>query len=165
MIPERLIQHQHFSFESYVGSLARTCIRRFRDAARLVEANLDHWPKLEKANSGRIYVYNLITFWERVCERYNRDVYDPQLILSLPGRELYHMAIEHVTEEAIFSQFVHWRLWPIIASENNCCRDVLRAIEALPTKDMKRTVSHLTDYVEDMEFSADICRPEPGYFE
>lgn len=165
MIPERLVHHQQHSFESYMAALVRTCIRRFRDAAYLVEANLDQWPKLEAANSGGIYVYYLIPFWERVCERYNRDVYDPQLKLSLPGREIYHFAVEHVTEEAIFSQFVHWRLWPIIASENSLCRDVLRAVEALPTKNIQRAVSHLTDYVDDMAFTSEIYRPEQGYVE
>ena len=157
--------HQRTGLVSYVGALAQTCIRRFRDSALLVGADLEQWPMMKNAYSERIDLVRLAPFWTKVCDRYNREIYEPQLSLSLPSKELLRLKEEKVREEDVFSRFIHWRLWPIIASENECVRNVLRAVGFLPSQSPLCAADALAYFVEEMSFHASMYRPDPGYFE
>lgn len=166
MISIELQNDQSRGLVPYVGALAQTCIRRFRDSALLVGANLEQWPAIKESFSRRIDLTRLAPFWSHVCLRYNRDVYDPQQAISFVTEDdPIKFARESMREDMIFSRFIYWRLWPIIASENECVRNILRSVDFLPSQDPRRAVEALTFYIDEMAFSADIYRPDPGYFE
>ncbi len=64
-----------------------------------------------------------------------------------------------------FNRFIYWRLWPIIASEKECVRNILRAIDFLPNSNQQRAADALVLYVEEMKFNIDMYNPSPGYFD
>ena len=154
MIPETLEVHQRTSLVAYVGSLYNTCVRRFRTAALLVGADLRQWPAIDRYMSTTVSLAPFSPFWGRVCERYNREIFDPQWDLWPPA-----------TIEEAFSQFVYWRLWPLIASENECVRNVLRVAESLPSKSKTQAAHALVVYIDDLTLDVDIEPRDPGYFE
>lgn len=165
MISLDLNAHQTASMVAYVGALAKTCVVRFRDSALLVGADLNQWPPINEFFTRRINLGRLVPFWTQVCFRYNRDVYDPQLAISFAANDIMNDGSEGIREDVIFTRFIYWRLWPIIASENECVRNVLRSVDFLPSQNPQRAVEALVLYIDEMAFSADIYRPDPGYFE
>lgn len=165
MIPLDLNTHQTASMVAYVGALAKTCVVRFRDSALLVGADLNQWPPIKEFFTRRIDLWRLVPFWTQVCFRYNRDVYDPQAAVSFAANDIKNVGREVTREDEAFSRFIHWQLWPIIASENECVRNVLRSVDFLPSKNPQRAVEALVLYIDEMAFSAEIYRPDPGYFE
>jgi hypothetical protein len=154
MIPEALEVHQRTSLVAYVGSLYETCVRRFRTAALLVGADLRQWPAIDRHMSTTVNLAPFTFFWGRVCERYNREIFDPQCDLWPPAS----------TEEA-FSQFVYWRLWPLMASENECVRNVLRVAGSLPSRSTSQAAQALSVYIDELTFHVDMQPRDPGYFE
>lgn len=165
MVPNKLIEYQYFSFTSHVGALAQRCIRRFRDAAVLVGVDLSQWPMIENWASHRITFYDMRSFWDVICEKYNKEIYDPQLILSFPTSEIAIFPYERVGEEDLFSQFVYWKLWPIIVSDNDCVRNLIRVIEYIPSKNPARAAECLVNYVEEMNFCIKMKPDTHDYFE
>jgi len=121
MISDVLIYHQRVARLSYVNSLHELCARRFRDAAMLVGADLEQWPALRRWTEHRADLTHFDAAWKQVCDRYNAELYDPQLDLFLKE-----------PPDEVFSRFVHWRLWPVLASDNECARNVLRVAGTLP---------------------------------
>ena len=155
MIPEALEAHQATAMVAYVGALFQTCLRRFRDAALLVGADLRQWPAIERFMSTEVDLAPFSPLWERVCNRYNLDIYDPQCDLLLRSAPV----------EESFSRFIHWRLWPMVASENECVRNVLRAAGALPCKRDFDAVRALIVHIEGLTFKVEMKPLDPGYFE
>jgi len=155
MIPEGLEAHQATSMVAYVWALHQTCMRRFRGAAILVGADLRQWPAIENFMSTEVDLAPFSLFWGRVCEKYNHDVYDRQCDLlrrTAPAEES-------------FSRFIHWRLWPMLASENECVRNMLRAAKALPCGREFDAVRALIVFIDGLTFEVDMKPPDPGYFE
>jgi hypothetical protein len=93
-------------------------------------------------------------FWGRVCERYNREIFDPQCDLWPP-----------LAMEEAFSQFVYWRLWPLMASENECVRNILRVAGSLPSRSSTQAAQALVMYMDELTFNVDMQPRNPGYFE
>lgn len=130
------------------------CLRRFTDAARLVGADLAQWPSLPSPWSDvRIDLAPLLPFWRSVCERYNRDIHDGQLDLLRDSN----------APDVIFSEFIHWRLWPVVVSEHECVRNVLRAVGSLPSRDRLAASNALVAFIADLEFHAAMRPSEPSY--
>jgi hypothetical protein len=153
MIPEAPKAHQATSMVAYVGSLYRTCLHRFRDAALLVGADLRQWPAIDAFMSTEVDLAPFSPFWGRVCDRYNCDICDPQ-------RDLLRRS---APVEESFSQFIHWRLWRMLASENECVRNVLRGAGVLPCNHEFDAVRALIVYIDGLTFTVDMRPLDPGY--
>jgi hypothetical protein len=155
MIPEALEIHERSSLVPYMSSLYDRCVSRFRNAALLVGADLRQWPAMDRYTSSSVDLAPFAVFWERVCKRYNCDVFDSQHDLLRKSADL----------QTAFSQFIHWRLWPLVASENECARNVLRVAESLPSKSKAQAARALVVYIDDLSFDVDMKPLDQGYFE
>jgi hypothetical protein len=155
MIPDALETHQRTSLVPYISSLFTRCVARFRSAALLVGADMRQWPAIDRYMSTSVDLAPFADFWARVCNRYNRDVFGSQ-------SDLWQKSADLETE---FSQFIHWRLWPLVASENECARNVLRIAGSLPSKSQEQAARALVVYIDDLTFDVDMKPLDPGYFE
>jgi len=146
-----LREHQRSSAASYLFALHECCRRRFRNAALLVGADTARWPGLDGLEKNPSYdLRPLLSFWTEVVERYNAELFDPQIDLFRgPEAQLDR-----------FSQFIHWRLWPVLAKENEVVRNVLRAAGSLPSKNRSRATSALVACITDLPFDLN-CRIDP----
>lgn len=153
MIPPAFLEHQRAARVAYLGSLHERCVRRFRDAALLVGAELAQWPAVQNWPEHRAELGALGPFWTRVCERYNAGVYDPRPDLLRPDD----------APDDLFSRFVHWRLWPLLVSDNECTRNVLRATGSLPCRAPAAAGRALAAAMDAWLLHVEMRRPDPGY--
>ena len=100
--------HQTASMATYVGSLSETCVRRFRESALLVGADLNQWSAIKNFFMERIYPKRLTPFWRQVCLRYNREIYNPQLALSLGRKDFMRDGNKDDCEITNFNRFVYF---------------------------------------------------------
>lgn len=137
--------HQQAAAIPYLTALHDRCRRRFLQAARLVGADPAQWPHLAGAGvTTSIEMGPLLPFWSVLCDRYRAELFTPQSELFGP-REPHER----------FSQFVHWRLWPLLASENECVRNVLRATGTIPARDRTGPAGALVLYMRELTLAAD----------
>ncbi len=152
MSDAELRAHQQAAAIAYLTALHDRCRRRFLQAAWLVGADPAQWPHLADAGvTTSVELGALLPFWSVLCDRYRAKLFTPQSELFGPREP----QIER------FSQFVHWRLWPLLASENECVRNVLRATGTLPARDRTGPAGALVIYMRELRLAADIRPPEP----
>ena len=144
MTLERLQEHQFASRLNYLHSLHDDCLQKFRSAALLVGADLTQWPHIDKFYDRTVNLSPLTRFWDTVCERYNREIFDSQ-------RDLF------VEDEPtiLFSKFIYHRLWRALVSnrESEVTRNILRAVMTIPSNDHKLAASALVHHIREMQFN------------
>jgi hypothetical protein len=148
----KLRAHQQAAAIAYLTALHDLCRRRFLQAARLVGADPAQWPHLAEAGvTTSVELGPLLPFWSVLSDRCRAELFTPQIELFGPREP----QIER------FSQFVHRCLWPLLASENECVRNVLRATGTLPARDRSGPAGALVIYMRELKLAADIRPPEP----
>lgn len=121
-------------------------------AARLIGADPAQWPDLVQSAEAKIDLGLLWPFWLVLVDRYNQELFDPQMqLLGEPEPQLTR-----------FSQFIHWRVWPALTGDDECVRNVLRATRALPSRDRQRAAEALVGYAQEMPFADRARVVDPG---
>lgn len=120
----------------------------------LIGADPAQWPRLTQPADAKVDLAPLWPFWLAMIDRYNREVFDPQT-------ELFGEPEPQVTK---FSQFVHWRVWSALAEDNECVRNVLRALRVLPSHDSQRAVNALVCFIRDVPIGTRMAA-DPGHEE
>jgi hypothetical protein len=148
---EALRAHQYEVAAALLSDLHRRCRLRFIAAARLVGVNLSQWPELLRhGTSTSIDLGPLLPFWDRLCARFEAELFDPQMPLldavQPPGRQ--------------FDDFVATHLWPAVTAWNECVRNVLRATGSLPSRDRRRAAGALVAVIDELPFAPRLPFPE-----
>jgi hypothetical protein len=140
----RLQEHQFVHRLNYLHYLHDDCLQKFRSAALLVGADLRQWPHIDRFYDRTVNLSPLTGFWDIVCERYNREIFDSQ-------RDFF------VDDEPIilFSEFIYHRLWRVLVSnsESEMTRNILRAVMTIPSNDHKFAASALVHHIREMRFN------------
>jgi hypothetical protein len=138
-----LRRFQQDAAATFLFSLHERCRRRFTNAARLVGADLAQWPSLTVIGAREpVDLSPLLPFWDTVRDRYMSEMFDSQM-------QLFGRAEPQCDQ---FSQFIHWRLWPRMASEDECVRNVLRVTGSLPSRDPQGASYALITYIAELPF-------------
>ena len=140
---EQLQEHQFASRLNYLHSLHDDCLHKFRSAAMLVGADLKQWPNIDRFYDRTVNLSPLTGFWDVVCDRYNREIFNGQ-------RDLF---VED-DPTILFSNFIYYRLWKALVSnrESEVTRNILRAVKTLPSHDHKLAATALTHHIREMQF-------------
>lgn len=142
MTPEEFARAQQEWAMPVLSSLIEKCLRRYLRAANLLQLRDEQFEKLHKAIiDGGWDLSALNSLWQTVCDRFGEEVYDPQL-------EIFRDHDTAMLEK--WGEFLHQRLLPALCREDECVRDVLRAVELLPSKSRHGAARALAHYVEDM---------------
>lgn len=127
---------------SDLSTLVTRCKRRFLKAAHLVNAKGQVIDRIERSLVGGLTdLTPLLPAWRLVCERYRDDRYDPQENLFQP-----HEA--EVLER--WGQFVYWSLLPSLLREDEFVRNVLRALELLPSRSPTQAADAVFHHIAEM---------------
>jgi hypothetical protein len=148
---QELRRHQVDSAAAYLFPLIDRCRLRVLNAVHLIGADPAQWPGLTRAADASVDFGPLWPFWLAVIDRYNREVFDPQT-------ELFGEPEPQLTR---FSQFVHWRVWPALAKDNECVRNVLRALRLLPSHDSQRAMDALVYFIGELPIGMRLAA-DPG---
>jgi hypothetical protein len=151
---QELRRHQVDSAAAYLFPLFDRCRLHFLNAVNLIGADPAQWPGLRQPADAKVDLGPLWPFWLAVIDRYNREVFDPQT-------ELFGEREPQVTR---FSQFVHWRVWPAVTGDNECVRNVLRALRVLPSHDSQRAVDALVCFIRELPIGMRLAA-DPGHEE
>ena len=152
MSREKLRKHQWDAKLFYLDALARRCRRRFIEAAVLIGADLEQWPDLGRIGGPRVNcdVGHLIPFWDELCAHYVTKFEQMQTsMLNI----MEDNAAGVLTPEAIFSQWIHWQMWPRMTEDDGVVRAVLRAVRCLPSRNPERAAEYLSIYLEHLELN------------
>lgn len=137
-----------------LSSLVRGCLRRYLRAASLLQVRGDHLGKLRHASThGGQDLSPLFRFWHAVCDRYRSDRYDPQ-------QGLFQDHEAAVVEQ--WGHFIYHELFPALYQEDEGVRNVLRAVELLPSRSASGAAEALVRYAEDMALPGDTPPWDPS---
>lgn len=142
MTPEEFARAQQEWAVPVLSTLIEKCLRRYLRAAGLLQLRDQQFEKLHKASiDGGWDLSSLKALWQTACDRFGEEVYDPQLELSR----------DHDTAMLDkWGEFLYQRLLPALCREDECVRDVLRAVELLPSKSRHGAARALAHFVEEM---------------
>ena len=126
MTRDELAAFQADGAKTDLFALYSLCRRRFLHAADLLELPRDRLGPIA-AMSGweTVDLAPLLPAWSILCGRYRDEGYDPQVNLFAPSAS--------APAEA-WSRFVHHRLFPTLARDDELVRNVLRAVGAIPCR-------------------------------
>ena len=123
------------------------CRARFVQSADLVGL---HSPVIKALRSygyqAGLDVSPLFPAWQKLCDRYVAERYNPQI--SLFG--------DHATEQtAAWYHFIYHELFPQLVREDEFVRNVLRALAALPCRCQTEAVVALRQYFREITMPSD----------
>jgi len=125
-----------------LSSLVEKSLRRYLGAARLLELRGELVEKLQKAAfDGGCDLSPLDSLWHTVRDRFGEELYDPQL-------ELYRDHDTVMLEK--WGVFLYQKLIPALCRDDECVRNVLRAVELLPSKSRHAAARALVHFVQEM---------------
>ena len=139
---EQLERVQQEWAQPALSGLVRDCERRYLRAARLLQVRSDEISRLQRASSeGGSELSSLLPFWSALCARYRKVEFDAQASLFQ----------EHDAEvRDHWGRFVYREMWPALCREDECVRNVLRAIGLLHSRSRAAAAAALVRFVEDM---------------
>ncbi len=142
MTPEDFVRAQQEWAVPVLSSLIEKCLRRYLGAARLLELRGDLVEKLQKAASdGGADLSPLNSLWITICDRFGEEIYDPQL-------ELFRDHDTVMLDK--WGVFLYQKLIPALCRDDECVRNVLRAVELLPSRSRHGAARALAHFVEEM---------------
>lgn len=125
-----------------LSSLLSRCYGRYLTAADLVNLGGEVPERIRRAKvNGGTSLQPLVPAWDRICERYRNERYDPQVGL-FRGHE------NEVLER--WGQFVYGELFPALVREHEFVRNVLRAVELLPCHSPGKAAAALVHCISEM---------------
>jgi len=130
--------HQKESWAAYLGTLVDICARKYLAAADLVNLDLFDHPKLYDYKNQRINLFPIQNIWEPVCIKYNR----------YHSGEQGDIFIGMDAPEILFSNYIHWKLWPALTEDNEFVRNILRAVDILISTDPSGAAEALKIMIE-----------------
>lgn len=133
---------QHRQMSSTLCTLIHLCQQRFIRAADLVGVRSEAIEGLRHAYKSGVDVQPLIPTWNRLCQRYNVEVYDRQL-------HLFEDRTSQVEHE--WNAFAFEWVCSHLPGNNDVCRNVLRAVKWLPARDHKAAADAVQQYVSECQ--------------
>ena len=141
----RLETLEQFQRECAFGDMqvfAQRCRHRYLLAAKLLEVNSVAVQHVEELfSSGAINTWLLLPAYAVVCERYNRAFFSPQ-------ENLFYSPNEE--QDAKWNQYFWLRLVPDLIERDDVVRNVLRAVNAIPSVDPAAASHSLEQCVREM---------------
>lgn len=104
--------------------LVAQCVERFLSAMRLLEIRGEFFGRLEARRREGGDLSPLVEPWRALSQRYRDEIFDPQLSLLEDPEERLRRNWQH---------FVHRALLPTLLLDDEFVRNVLRALDVLPT--------------------------------
>jgi hypothetical protein len=145
---------QHAQAAPALHCLAMSCRRRFLSAAALVELRGPVVDSLRDFGvSQGLDVALLLGAWERVCERYLSERYDPQTSLF--------QAHDRQVERA-WGVFLYQHLLPELVRNDELVRNVLRALGGLPSRAPKAAAEAVELHLAEMSLPLGPPAPAVG---
>lgn len=143
--PEQFAILQQEWVRPALSHLVQRCQQRFLRAADLVHLRGPVIERIRRATAGAgLDLTPLLPVWQLICERFRHERFDPQMPL-----------FGHHNEEIVerWSQFLYGELFPILLREDECVRNVLRALELLPNQAPATAVAALCRHISEMNLS------------
>ncbi|PWC91932.1 hypothetical protein [Azospirillum sp. TSO5] len=126
-------------------ALYSLCRRRFLRAAALLELPRDRLGPIAAMGGWEpVELAPLMPAWSILCRRYREEGYDPQINLFAPSAS---------TPAEAWSHFVHHRLFPTLAQDDELVRNVLRAVGATPCRSSANAAEALCLRLTEMTLS------------
>jgi DNA-binding GntR family transcriptional regulator len=125
-----------------LSSLVDRCARRFVSAADLVGVKGREIERLRRSRyEGGTDLSRLLEGWDVLCTRYRRERYDAQASLIE----------DHGDQETRrWSEFLYWELFPSLEQEDEFVRNVLRAVELLPSRSPARAAAAIRHHLQEI---------------
>jgi len=143
MTNEEFAATQQLQTRSALSDLLTRSEMRFLNAANLINLRGPVIERLRRAMSDRqTDLTPLLPVWRLICERYRDDLYDPQASLFEDHR---HEILER------WRKFVHWELFPALLREDEFVRNVLRAVELLPSHSPAKAIDALLHHIAEID--------------
>ena len=141
MTEMNLTKYQSENANQNLLDLARSCRCRFLRAANLLEINNENIHALELAYSNTIDLRPLRPAWVHLCERYNTERVDfhPRLLNEF---------VDDVIQS--WSKFVYHDLFPKLDQDDEFVRNVLRALDLIPSRSAENAAKFVYFYFDEM---------------
>jgi len=150
---DQFVDHQRDMFRYAVSSLLRDCVQRFLSAAYLLEVSGEVTDGIEKSRKGgTTNLTPLRPVWQMVCIRYREEQFSPQTDWLVGDEEQFVKP---------WSDFIYWRLFPVLLRSDRFVRNLLRAVGQLPCASVADAVAALMIEVTEMT----LPNQRPPYFE
>ncbi|MBA1213925.1 hypothetical protein [Pseudomonas oryzihabitans] len=137
----KLRQEQRAQAGNYISTIYKACVDRYLDAAGLLEVDAPIIDKLHESRWETIDFMPLLDFYLRICERYNNELYSPQI-------EIFEHASSDVFQR--WSYYFNHNLVPVLVADNRAVRDILRVMKKLPCSYPKEAIAALISEVDNM---------------